>query len=66
MTNAERIREMTDEELAKLLVWRHTGLLASVPSCDEGCEFFEGGCAKDCPHERREKAVREWLKEEYR
>jgi len=35
-----------------------------VPSCDEGCEDCESGCAAECPIEKREKNVREWLQEQ--
>ena len=66
MTNGDRIRIMQDDELVDLLVWGSMGLLRSVPTCDKGCEYFGNECARDCPHERREKAVREWLEEEYR
>ena len=61
MTNGDRIRMMQNEELVDLLVWG-----SDVPTCDEGCDYFSGGCAKDCPREWREKAVREWLEEEYK
>lgn len=63
MTNADMIRNMSDEELVDLLVWRCT-CYGYVPTCDEGCMDFDGGCANDCPHEKREKAVREWLARE--
>ncbi len=62
MTNAERIRQLTDDELVALLVWRRIGLGTYVPTCDEGCMYEEAGCALTCPHDRREQAVREWLK----
>lgn len=55
---------MDDEDLVRLLVWHHTGTFSTVPSCDEGCEDFSGGCAVGCLHEKRERAVRKWLKEE--
>ena len=60
MTNADRIRIMDDEELIDLLVWRRTNT-TEVPECDEGCDDFKGGCANGCPHEKQERAVREWL-----
>lgn len=66
MTNGDRIRAMQNSELVDLLVWGSMGLLRSVPGCDEGCDYFGGGCAIDCPHERRERTVREWLEEEYK
>ncbi len=64
MTNAERIRELTDEELVKLLVWRIMDWDNHVPSCDEGCMYEETRCALHCPRKRREQAVRDWLKKE--
>lgn len=30
---------------------------------DEAIEHFKGGCANSCPHERKERAVREWITE---
>lgn len=63
MTNADMIRNMSDEELVNLLVWRSYAC-GYVPTCDEGCMDFGGGCANDCPHEKQEKAVREWLASE--
>lgn len=62
MTNADKIRNLSDEELVDLLAWGEVyaeGL--KVPSCDEGCEDCESGCAAECPIEKREKNVREWL-----
>ena len=64
MTNADKIRNMTDDELVSLLVWGITfNATLEVPSCDEGCEEYCAGCANNCPHEKQERAVREWLKE---
>lgn len=65
MTNADKIRNLSDEELVDLLVWGEVyteGL--KVPSCDEGCEDCESGCAAECPIEKREKNAREWLQEQ--
>ena len=45
MTRADYIRQMTDDELVKLLVWRKFDILEYVPDCDEDCEHFKGGCA---------------------
>ena len=42
MTNADKIRNLSDEELVDLLAWGEVyaeGL--KVPSCDEGCEDCE-------------------------
>lgn len=65
MTNADRIRQMDEEELVSLLVWRNMPSLVFVPGCDEGCDDECGGCALSCPHEKQERAVRKWLQEEY-
>ena len=63
MTNADRIRKMTDDELVDLLVWRRVSMMESVPECD--CEDFASGCALTCPHEKMERNVRKWLGKEY-
>lgn len=64
-TNADAIREMSNDKLVSLLVW---GVVfyptVEVPDCDEWCEYYRAGCANSCPKERREKAVREWLEKE--
>lgn len=65
MTNADKIRSLSDDELIDLLSWGEVfaeGL--KIPTCDEGCEDCSTGCAFDCPIERRERNVREWLKRE--
>lgn len=65
MTIGDRIRQMDDDELTELLTWGVcTWSVGEVPNCDEGCEHYGCGCANGCPHERRERAVREWLKKE--
>lgn len=63
MTNAERIRKMTDDELVDLLEW---GLIGNdtVPNCDEDCKDYCEFCENGCPPHIRERAVREWLKKE--
>ena len=65
MTNADHIRQMDNEDLVSLLVWRSYDCGRFIPSCDEGCEYEGGGCALNCPHERRERSVRKWLEEEW-
>ncbi len=66
MTNADMIRSMTDDELVDLLVWgvvpRSVGM--EVPDCDDGCENYRSGCANGCPHDKRERNVRNWLRKE--
>lgn len=65
MTRADVIRELSDDDIVELLVWGcATGYDLNVPTCDEGCSDFDSGCALKCPHEKREKAVRDWLLEE--
>ena len=63
MTNAERIRQMSDDELVNLLSWRCMPTMDFVPECD--CEDYRAGCALTCPHEKKERNVREWLGKEY-
>lgn len=64
MTNADRIRQATNDELVRVLVWGKIGY-EEIPDCDEGCEYFNGGCANNCPRDRRERAIRKWLEQEY-
>ena len=64
MTNADMIRQMSDDELADLLVWGMYGNCEFVPDCSEGCEDYGGGCANNCPYDKRERAVRQWLESE--
>ena len=63
MTNAEVIRTLDEDGLVDLLLW-HWMDGSIVPRCDEGCAHEEYGCALKCPRERREKALREWLRKE--
>lgn len=62
--NAEYIRQMDDEQLVNLLVWREYRDFRFIPSCDEECLYEQPGCAITCLHDRRERTVRKWLKEE--
>ena len=64
MTNADRIRNMSNDELVDLLVWNSIGFFGNVPDCSDSCEDFRGGCAYNCPNEKKERAVREWLEKE--
>lgn len=52
MTIADEIRSMTDEDLARFLVW-------GVPDECEDCKNFSSGCARDCSYERRVKLMLE-------
>lgn len=66
MKVADKIRGMTDQQLLSLLVWGYEMTIGDVPDCDEGCEDYGSGCANNCPHDKRERAVREWLGMEVR
>ena len=54
-TNADRIRNMSDEELTKLI----TGSLNF--DCSYYCDSFARGCAFNCGNKDREIALK-WLK----
>lgn len=56
-TNAERIRNMSDEELAELI----TGSLNF--DCADYCDSFTQGCAFNCSKKDREIALK-WLQSE--
>ena len=56
-TNADRIRNMSDEELAELI----TGSLNF--DCAEYCDSFTQGCAFNCNKKDREIALK-WLQSE--
>ena len=56
-TNAERIRNMSDEELAELI----TGSLNF--DCADYCDSFTQGCAFNCNKKDREIALK-WLQSE--
>lgn len=47
MTNADMIRQMTDDELVDLLVFGYTSQVGEVPYCPENCEYCETGCLKE-------------------
>ena len=57
MTNADRIRNMSDEELAELI----TGSLNF--DCANYCDSFSAGCAFNCNKKDREIALK-WLQSE--
>lgn len=57
MTNADRIRQMSDEELAELI----TGSLNF--DCADYCDSFTHGCAFNCGKKDREIALK-WLQSE--
>lgn len=54
MSLADRIRDMSDEELAEWLVW-------NLPDECEDCEDFKGGCARECNYNKRTERMLEIL-----
>ena len=65
MTNFEQIKELDFDSMVSLFVWGRSFCPdLEVPSCDEGCDDFDSGCAYNCPHEKRERAVRVGLAKE--
>lgn len=58
-TNADRIRNMSDEELAELII---SGLNFD---CSDYCDSFSAGCAFRCNGKERELALAlNWLQSE--
>ena len=55
MTNGDRVRHMTDEQLRDL--WARTEFDVPICDCGDGCEYPNFVC-KACP-----KAFYEWLQE---
>ena len=55
-TNADKIRAMSDEELAKFLNGR--------VSCVDHCEDFGAGCVYKCAHNNGLEVFNNWLKQE--
>ena len=64
ITNADRIRAMSDEELAEFLEWE-----VPYPCCDPNtgidCERFDVGCANNCPHDKRTENMLELVQSEW-
>lgn len=66
MTNGDKIRAMSDNELAELLTWGMIcGESIQIPNCDDGCEDFGVGCAFSCSHDKRQRSAKKWLQEEW-
>ena len=57
MTNADRIRSMSDEELAEFIVGLNDHCLAGIGLCD--CSKENKGCSEIC-----ESKTRKWLQSE--
>lgn len=64
MTNADKIRSLSNDELVKLLVWGIAPPDTDIPECNDGCEHYMYGCHQYCPDDRRERNIREWLDKE--
>lgn len=57
-TNADRIRNMSDEELAELIT--NTDF-----NCADYCDSFASGCGLNCDYDKKDKEVAlKWLKSE--
>ena len=56
-TNADKIRSMTDEELAEFLD-------NNVPDCGRLCPDFKAGCSWTCSHNQGKDFLLKWLQSE--
>ena len=54
-TNADRIRSMSDEELAEYIEPRWF-------DCSDFCEDFDAGCSYTCKHNKGAEFLLNWLK----
>lgn len=54
-TNADKIRSMSDEELAEYLEPKWF-------DCSDFCEDFDAGCAYTCKHNKGAEFLLNWLK----
>ena len=54
MTNADRIRNMTDEELAEFME-------PGEFDCADYCSEFDNGCAFNCKHNSGKDFLLDWL-----
>ena len=57
MINADRIRNMSNEELVKFI---HRPRI----DCTDYCDDFGVGCALTCKHEQGKEFIRKWLQKE--
>lgn len=57
MTNADRIRNMSDEELADFII--HNPF-----DCSDYCNEFSSGCARNCIHNLGVDFAIEWIQSE--
>ena len=56
ITNADRIRAMSDEDLARFLIW-------NVPSCVNFCDDARCGCKWNCKHCDDLTVIVDWLRQ---
>jgi hypothetical protein len=56
-TNAQKIRAMSDEELAEIIEPRGF-------DCADYCKDFGNGCGYTCTHNRAKDFILQWLKAE--
>lgn len=57
MTNADMMRQMTDEQLAYFIN-------IGVPNCNSICKDEKSGCAWSCKHKQGEDVLLKWLKDD--
>lgn len=55
-SNADRIRAMSDDELARFLTW-------NVPDCANYCDDARCGCKWNCKHGNGLHVIRDWLRQ---
>lgn len=56
-TNADKIREMSDEELAEFIIFGAT-------DCSDYCPDFKSGCSFGCKHNHGKDVLIKWLQSE--
>lgn len=56
-TNADRIRSMSDEELAEFID-------SGCPDCARLCPDFKAGCSWTCQHHQGKDFILKWLQSE--
>ena len=57
MTRADKIRSMSDEELAEFINF-------GTPDCSDFCSDFKQGCPFGCEHNHGNDVLLEWLQSE--
>jgi hypothetical protein len=62
MTNEEKIKNMTTDEL---VVFLQSLIMGAAPiDCSKYCKDFDFGCAYTCQHEKGALFVEKWLRDE--